>query len=266
MTPQWGGIAIWNPVLDPDAPSVNRHLNVTTLAPIFSLFRSQLKSLLGVPSLPKAISLSTPKQSGSRGGLSPWQLDALLRRRTLENVKGATETLESIVRLVHQIQSMPVKLDVVGDVVSALNALDTVRQKRLLFGRVIHNANFPFQAHDVASSSSAVVVTGSPLSPLEQTLVYSSQAATFASRAFFNPDMLAMLYFPAEHTFAVYTPLFLPVAVPLLAMTLKELGQIVKARRAAKAGEAAAAGPSSRSILGAFRHLLSGPARKQKTE
>lgn len=127
--------------------------------------------------------------------------------------------------------------------------------------------HFPFQADEVAYSSGAEVSTGSPLSPLEQTLVYSSQAATFASRAFFNPDMLAMLYFPAEHTFAVYTPLFLPVAVPLLAMTLKELGQTLKARRAARTGGAAAAETSSsRSILGALRGLLSGSGPKQKIE
>lgn len=34
--------------------------------------------------------------------------------------------------------------------------------------------------------------------------------------------MLALLYFPAEHKYAVYTPLFAPVAVPLLATALRE--------------------------------------------
>jgi phosphatidylinositol glycan class S len=34
--------------------------------------------------------------------------------------------------------------------------------------------------------------------------------------------MVAMLYFPAEHQYAVYTPLFAPVAVPLVVAVLKE--------------------------------------------
>ena len=35
--------------------------------------------------------------------------------------------------------------------------------------------------------------------------------------------MLALLYFPEEHKYAVYTPLFGPIAVPLFLMGLKEL-------------------------------------------
>lgn len=35
--------------------------------------------------------------------------------------------------------------------------------------------------------------------------------------------MLALLYFPAEHKYAVYTPLFASVAVPLVAAAVREL-------------------------------------------
>lgn len=35
--------------------------------------------------------------------------------------------------------------------------------------------------------------------------------------------MLALLYFPAEHTYAVYTPLFASVAAPLIAAVLREV-------------------------------------------
>jgi phosphatidylinositol glycan class S len=52
-----------------------------------------------------------------------------------------------------------------------------------------------------------------------------------ASRAFFNPDMVGLLYFPAEHKYAVYTPLFAPIAVPLVVSVLREL----RARRKAAA-------------------------------
>ena len=44
-----------------------------------------------------------------------------------------------------------------------------------------------------------------------------------ASKAYFNPTMLALLYFPNEHKYTVYAPFFGPVAVPLLAALAKEV-------------------------------------------
>jgi GPI-anchor transamidase subunit S len=37
--------------------------------------------------------------------------------------------------------------------------------------------------------------------------------------------MLALLYFPAEHTYAVYIPLFAPVSVPLVVAVLREINR-----------------------------------------
>jgi phosphatidylinositol glycan class S len=45
--------------------------------------------------------------------------------------------------------------------------------------------------------------------------------------------MLALLYFPAEHKYAVYTPLFAPVAVPLLVTLLREVSAWRKTRNRA---------------------------------
>jgi len=55
-----------------------------------------------------------------------WQLDALTRRRTLENAKLAKETLKSTVLLVDKIANMPVDKFVRGDVQNALDALELV--------------------------------------------------------------------------------------------------------------------------------------------
>jgi phosphatidylinositol glycan class S len=60
--------------------------------------------------------------------LTGWQLDALLRRRALENAEGAQDTLKSIVKLVDQIENMPVGQNVKGDVQDSLTALDQVYQ------------------------------------------------------------------------------------------------------------------------------------------
>ena len=70
----------------------------------------------------------------------------------------------------------------------------------------------------------------SPLAALKN----SARALTFSSRAFFNPGMLALLYFPAEHKYAVYTPLFASVAAPLIGAVLREVAAWRKARKAAR--------------------------------
>ena len=76
--------------------------------------------------------------------------------------------------------------------------------------------------HDTAHSS--------PIAALKS----SARALTLSSRAFFNPGMLALLYFPAEHTYAVYTPLFASVAAPLIGAVLREVMAWKRARKAAK--------------------------------
>ncbi|EMD35422.1 hypothetical protein CERSUDRAFT_116191 [Gelatoporia subvermispora B] len=190
ILPQWGGINLHDPSTPSPAPD---SLIPIELDEAFTTFRHQLMTLLGVPELSKSIR--------SRELLTGWQLDALLRRRAIENAQGSKDTLQSIVQLVRQIENMPVGQDVRDDVQGALNALE-------------------------ATYSSA---TASPLGSIE----HSKRAITLASRAFFNPGMLALLYFPAEHKYAVYTPLFGSVAAPLLASILRELMAWRRARRAA---------------------------------
>ncbi|TFK34450.1 phosphatidylinositol-glycan biosynthesis class S protein-domain-containing protein [Crucibulum laeve] len=185
LLPQWGGIVIHNPTPQ-DVPS-DTDLPPTDLDQVFSVFSNQLLALLGVPHLPVGVQRGVSEREAL---ITDWQLDALLRRRALENAEGAQDTLRSIVKLVDQIENMPVGEDVKGDVQDALAALDKM----------------------YASSRTS----------LEQAFRYSAQALTLASRAFFNPGMLALLYFPTEHRVAVYTPLFASALVPLFVAVLKE--------------------------------------------
>jgi phosphatidylinositol glycan class S len=46
--------------------------------------------------------------------------------------------------------------------------------------------------------------------------------------------MLALLYFPDEHKYAVYTPLFGPMSVPLLVALLKEVKDWKKGKKEKK--------------------------------
>ncbi|KAH7907289.1 phosphatidylinositol-glycan biosynthesis class S protein-domain-containing protein [Hygrophoropsis aurantiaca] len=190
LLPQWGGIFILN---TPFNGPKRLHLSEPDLQPVFSAFSSQLSALLGLPPLPRGVSSADPAI------LSHWQLDALVRRRAIENIRGTQDTLHSIIKLVDQIDNMPVGPSVRDDVQDALAALS--------------------QAYENAAASPATVIR------------WSSEAASLASRAFFNPGMLAMLYFPAEHKYAVYTPLFASIAVPLVVALLREVWAWRKSRR-----------------------------------
>ncbi|KAF8134711.1 phosphatidylinositol-glycan biosynthesis class S protein-domain-containing protein [Mycena galopus ATCC 62051] len=191
LLPQWGGIVIYNP---PHSASLqSAPFPRSALDSVFTTFATHLLALLGVPNLPSSVHTDTPV-------LTPWQLDALLRRRSLENAVGAQDTLRSIVQLVAQIENMPVGPDVKGDVQGALAALDQMYTKS---------------------------------TTLNATLSQSATALTLASRAFFNPGMLALLYFLAEHRYAMYTPLFASAMIPLVATAIKEIRAWQKQRREA---------------------------------
>jgi phosphatidylinositol glycan class S len=54
----------------------------------------------------------------------------------------------------------------------------------------------------------------------------------YAEKAFFDDKMVSMLYFPDEHKYAIYTPLFGPLALPLLMALLRELQGMFKGWKA----------------------------------
>ena len=70
-------------------------------------------------------------------------------------------------------------------------------------------------------------MTSSPLKAFK----HSAKAFTLSSNAFFNPGNLGMLYFPAEHKYAVYTPLFASIAAPLIAAVAREFMAWKKERK-----------------------------------
>lgn len=96
------------------------HISAANLEHAFTMFRSQLLSLLGLPSLPPNV------QYDEAEPFTDWQLDALIRLRTKQNIDNSRDTLKSIVALVDQIENMPVGQDVKGDVQGSLDALDKV--------------------------------------------------------------------------------------------------------------------------------------------
>jgi phosphatidylinositol glycan class S len=56
----------------------------------------------------------------------------------------------------------------------------------------------------------------------------------YAEKAFFDDKMVSMLYFPDEHKYAIYTPLFGPLALPLLMALLREFQGMFKGWKASR--------------------------------
>lgn len=84
-----------------------------------------------------------------------------------------------------------------------------------------------------------------------QAFVLSRDAVGLANQAFFDPSMMGLLYFvswsrsrsddimltllqPNEHKYAVYSPLFAPIAIPLVVGLLKELLGWIRRRKVGK--------------------------------
>ncbi|XP_019366523.1 PREDICTED: GPI transamidase component PIG-S, partial [Gavialis gangeticus] len=200
-SPRWGGIMVYN-VKHPAADEAPLPLRVDVdMVQVMEVFLAQLRLLFGISRapLPGEFLLENP----GNAGLAAWELDRLLWARTVENVATVSTTLTSLAELLDKIGNIVIKDDVASEVYRAVGAVQQALGE-LAAGRL----GAAFQA--------------------------SKQAVTSSERAFFDPSLLHLLYFPDDQKFAIYIPLFLPMAVPLLLSLAKILRE---ARRGGKEPE-----------------------------
>ncbi|RKP27881.1 phosphatidylinositol-glycan biosynthesis class S protein-domain-containing protein [Syncephalis pseudoplumigaleata] len=205
LIPQWGGIVIENAADEANAHGALELLTVTRLKPIMEVFLSQLRDLLGVRDARSL--MSTVRQlwhidcmPSRRYGVTGWELDSMMRRRLGQRIISAITTLQALARLVTSIESMPIGDHIKTKVYDVLEHLSEARQQ--------------LAAGDLAGGFQA-----------------ATRAAELAEAAFFDHTMVAQLYFPDEHKFAVYMPLFVPIGVPMVLALLRELKQLKKGRK-----------------------------------
>ncbi|XP_030318278.1 GPI transamidase component PIG-S [Calypte anna] len=187
-SPRWGGIMIYN-IEAPASPQASFPLHVDVdMVRVMEVFLAQLRLLFGLSreELPPEFLVEI---TGNEG-LADWELDRLLWTHTMENIATVSTTLTSLAQLLDKIGNIVIKDDVASEVyravASAQNAMAELARGRL------HSA---FQA--------------------------SKEAVTSSERAFFDPSLLHLLYFPDDQKFAIYIPLFLPMAVPILLSLVK---------------------------------------------
>lgn len=134
------------------------------------------------------------------GDASRWRVDGLLRQRLVETMLSAQQTLQSIPKVVNQIPNMHVP----GHVAILI--------KQSIAG--LKSAQLSLEYGDIESA-----------------LRHARQAVKEAEEAFFDDKMVSLLYFPDEHKYGVYMPLFGPLLLPLVMAGMKELKVFLVNRR-----------------------------------
>ncbi|KAI9238775.1 MAG: phosphatidylinositol-glycan biosynthesis class S protein [Podila humilis] len=206
LIPRWGGITILNRNNSSSADADT--ISAKELETVMSVFLTQLRDLLGVPDLSissKATAkIPTQFQRHSNAAVpTAWEQDYLLRLRWAENLVDSRRTLTSLAQLVTDTPNMVVLDHIQKDVVEALKDIE---ESCGLMAKQEYTA----------------------------ALAHSRDGLVKAEAAFFDPTMVSMLYFPDEHKYAIYMPLFVPISVPLVMALLRELKKIKESKRAAR--------------------------------
>lgn len=239
VVPGWGGVVAWNPPTcrggakteesaeteetetDEEETShreetvaVSRrvaYLDASDATTVTSAFVAQLRASYGLPPASptsedeeKHPGMVVRSVSAGAAGFARWEVDVLVRRRAVEAMRAATDALSSLAETTRNIPELDVPAGLAERAAEALRAADAARDAAAE-GRVEDAAAAARDAHVAAES------------------------------AFFHPDIISLLYFPAEYTLAVYVPLFLPTAFPVLVGLMWDVRFFVRRRRCAAA-------------------------------
>ncbi|XP_011495215.1 PREDICTED: GPI transamidase component PIG-S [Ceratosolen solmsi marchali] len=182
-SPRWGGIVLINPSAEfckqAKANKIFKPpVNITT-----KVFLTHLRLLLGIPDKEEISRTSMAELSG----LKPrdWEVDDLLRMRSVEQLTSAKLTLQSLARLLREISNIVITETVGGRIMRALELIE-------LSAKLLNEGD------------------------LKGGFLASKEAFVMSEAAFTDPSLLALLYFPDDQKYAVYIPLFLPIMIPVL--------------------------------------------------
>lgn len=196
-SPRWGGIMVYN-VNDMYGPNAQLPVDINIdMAKVMGVFLAQLRLLLGIQRThpPPGFMLQSP----GNAGLTDWELDRLLWSRSVENIATASTTITSLAQLLDQIGNIVINDNIAQQVSSAVTSLQS--------------AVAELEAGNLAFA-----------------LQYSREAILASERAFFDPSLLHLLYFPDDQKFAIYIPLFLPMCVPIVLSLLKIVSEARRKR------------------------------------
>lgn len=200
LSPKWGGVLFYNVAEFPKAGTALPAPVEIEMRSVFEVFLAQLGLLVGLPD-------RSHKHQAAHYLESPLPSDLdiafLLRRRTQDYLSTSTSSLHSLSQLLSTISNIVIK-DEIGE---------------LVYSSVSH-----------ARHSFDLLEQGD----LEGSFSSAEAAFLTSEKAFFDPSLLALLYFPDDQKYAIYIPLFLPVSLPVL-MSIRSLWAYYRKNKAPKA-------------------------------
>lgn len=114
-----------------------------------------------------------------------WERDMYLRNGAIHLIASASSTLQSLIKLLDDIKNI-----VIGDHVGV--------QVREAYENVVKAKEFLSSNH------------------IHEAVYHARKAFVSAEKAFNDPSLLELLYFPEEQKYAIYIPLYLPIMIPVI--------------------------------------------------
>nr|XP_022288860.1 GPI transamidase component PIG-S-like [Crassostrea virginica] len=198
LSPQWGGIVIQNLPSPPPNSTLPFRASVD-MKTVMEVFLTQLRLLMDFN-----IQTTTDLEVREVGDvvIREWELDNWLRKKCLENLAKSISTLQSLTALLEGISNIVIQEDIGQQVENAVSGIKEA-QRYLSSGQIA------------------------------RAFTQSRKALTSSEKAFFDPSLLELLYFPEDQKFAIYIPLFLPIGLPILGSLFKAF-KWIKAKRKQK--------------------------------
>ncbi len=187
LSPRWGGVLVHNVPRPSENDSLPLTVEIDTRHSM-EVFLAQLRLLIGVPQ--QVASNQTLLAPPDNTGITDWEYDVLLRGRTVENLATSATTLLSLSQLLKQIENIVIRDDIADQVYQAVSSIQ--------------------EGHSYLSEGN-----------LYRAFHASKRAIAASEKAFFDPSLLELLYFPNDQKFAIYIPLFLPIGFPVAASLWK---------------------------------------------
>lgn len=154
-----------------------------------------------VANLRKFFGLQIPsmfEQTTTTTSLADWELQSLRYRAVVEYVFSSVRTLNTLTKLLSEITNIVINDEIASSINTAVQEIRSVFD----FGR------------DSKKNGGGGGDGGHWR--IQSMLKSARRAFDEAEKAFFDPSLLALLYFPNEQKYAIYIPLFLPIGLPVL--------------------------------------------------
>jgi phosphatidylinositol glycan class S len=193
LVPQWGTITILNAGVDNHTTTTTYStIRAESLQPVFAAMLRQLRVMLRIePEKEQGVVVDDGLTIlRSSAAITGWELSRLLRQRVQLHLEDALEALRALYDVLDRMAHMPVAQRIATRVAAALDAIDDA-------------------------------IRSATQRDFERSAAASVRALDAAQRALNDESLLPLLYFPDEHLYAVYTPFFVPVGIPIVAALLK---------------------------------------------